>query len=204
MASSIPTSAYSSSNSGPAIGHSAQGLFRIVGYACILGFLADMLILMAPPNFGDVQWRVGIVRSLGDRSIVLLLGTVFAMVGNLDTKGLRKQLSLACFGVGTLFIALTILAIQDGVVLNKVAATNIVGQTAKAQEQIEKLKSDPQASGKLTPEQLQQLTSRVTQEAGALQQNATTQITKTGASSAANLIIVGISMLGVGRYGLRR
>lgn len=204
MASSSSTHAHSFNNPGTAVGHSIQGLFRIIGYACIFGFLADMLILMAPPNFGDVQWRMGIVRSLGDRSIVLLMGAVFAMVGNWDVRGLRKPLSLACFGVGSLFIALTILAIQDGVVLQKLASSNIAGQASQAQERIEKLKTDPQASGKVTPEQLQQLTSRVTQESNMMQQNTTTQITKTGASSATNLMIVGVAMIGVGRYSLRR
>ena len=204
MTSSIPIHVHSPSHSGAVLSYSAQGLLRILGYACIVGFLADMLILAAPPNFGDLQWRVGIVRSLGDRSVVLLLGTVFAMLGNLDTKVVRKPLSLACLGVGTLFMVLTIVAIQDGVVLQKFAANNIVGQADQAQEQIEKLKSDPKASGKLTSEQLQQLTGRLTQQSKTLQQNATTQITKTGASSAANLIIIGTAMIGVGRYGLRR
>jgi hypothetical protein len=204
MAKSISANAYSASTSPNLSIANGRGLFRIIGFAGIIGFAIDALILMAPPNFGDLQWRVGIIRNFSDRSFVLLLGMTFAMLGSLDAKVLRKQLSLACLGVGALFLVLTVLSIRDGITLQKMTTSNIIGQANQAQEQIEKLKADPKASGKVTPDQLQQAVNRLTQQSNSLQQNATTQIAKTGASSVANLIVMGAAMIGIGRYGMRK
>jgi hypothetical protein len=204
MATSVSTDTYNSGQSANTLTSNGRGLLRIVGFACLLGFIADMLILIAPPNFGDLQWRVGVLRNLGDRSIVLLIGLAFVLLSSLDIRAMRKQVSRICLGVGLVLTLLSVLAIRDGVQLQKFTMSNITGQATQVQEQIEKLKSDPKVAGKLTPEQIQQAANRLTQQSSTMQQNATTQITKAGASSAANLLITGIATIGIGRYGMHR
>jgi ElaB/YqjD/DUF883 family membrane-anchored ribosome-binding protein len=182
---------------------SGRSLFRIVSFACIAGFVLDMLTIALPLNIGALEWRVGLFQKLGDRSIILLIGAAFLMLGTLDMRGLRKQLSLACLGIGMVFLLFSVVAIRDGVVLQKETNTNITTQSAQAQEQIEKVKANPPPNFKGTPQQIEQASKQITAKAEAVQKNANTQILKTAISSVGNLAIVGISLIGIGRYGMR-
>jgi ElaB/YqjD/DUF883 family membrane-anchored ribosome-binding protein len=169
-------------------GVSGRSLFRIVSFACIAGFILDMLTIALPLNIGALEW---------------LIGLAFLMLGTLDMRAMRKQLSLACLGIGMTFLLFSVVAIRDGVVLQKETNTNITTQSAQAQEQIEKVKANPPPNFKGTPEQIEQASKQITAKAEAVQKNANTQILKTGISSVGNLAIVGISLIGVGRYGMR-
>jgi predicted PurR-regulated permease PerM len=182
---------------------SGRSLFRIVSFACIAGFVLDMLTIALPLNIGALEWRVGLFQKLGDRSIILLIGAAFLMLGTLEMRALRKQLSLACLGIGMTFLLFSVVAIRDGVVLQKETNTNITNQSAQAQEQIEKVKANPPPNFKGTPQQIEQASKQITAKAEAVQKNANTQILKTGISSVGNLAIVGISLIGIGRYGMR-
>ena len=55
----------SSQNLAPA--YSANGLCRIVGVACIAGFIFDVLALVFPPAVGNVEWRISLFQQIGDR-----------------------------------------------------------------------------------------------------------------------------------------
>lgn len=202
MATSASTTNYASGSASGTL--SSKGIFRIVGFACLIGFLVDMLILAAPPNFGDLQWRVSFLRQFSDRSIIFLLGVAFTMLGTMDLRAWRKQLSMICLGMGVLFMLMTILTIRDGITLQQQTTGTIAAQATQVQTQIEQLKNNPPAGSKVTPEQIQQALDRLSTQASIAQEGAKQQILKTGVSSVGNLLVAGIAMIGLGRYGMRR
>jgi predicted PurR-regulated permease PerM len=184
---------------------SGSSPYRILGAACIGAFLIDMLLLAIGPGMGSLEWRVTFLKNLGDRSIVFLLGTAFMMIGTVDMRTIRKQLSMACLVLGMAFLMMTGLSIWDASVLQKQAITSLTTQTAQIEDQIQKAKDQPiPTGGKVTPEQIQQALDRLSNQSTAVQKNTTTQVIKTGASSAGNLMVVGIAMIALGRYGMRR
>jgi predicted PurR-regulated permease PerM len=186
-----------------AAGLGGRSLFRIVSFACIAGFILDMLAVAMPPNLGALEWRVGFLQQLGDRSIILLLGVVFLMLSSLDTRKLRKQLGMICLGLGLVFLLSSVVAVRDNVVLRKQTDTNITAQSSQLLEQIAKAKDNPPANLKATPQQLDQALQQVNSRAEGMKKNAGTQLMRTGVSSVGNLAIIGLALLGVGRYGMR-
>jgi hypothetical protein len=197
----VSISTTTTSSSAPA-GLNGRSLYRIVSFACIAGFVLDILAVSMPPNFGAVEWRVGFFQQFGDRSIILLIGVMFLMLGSLDMRQFRKQLGMACLGMGLVFLLSSVVAIRDNVVLQKQTSTNITTQSTQLQEQLEKAKVNP-PNAKVTPEQVNKALQEVGSRSEALQKSASTQIMKSGVSSVGNLLIVGVAMIGVGRYGMR-
>jgi hypothetical protein len=183
---------------------SGSAPFRIIGVACTAAFFIDMLIIGVGPNMGTLEWRVQFLQSLGDRSIVFLLGTGFLMMGLTEMRSLRKTLSTACLGLGMGFILMTLLSIWDASTLQKQATTNLTAQTSQLEQQIQKTKDQEVQGNKITADQVQQALDRLSNESASAQKNTTTQVIKTGASSAGNLMVVGMGMIALGRYGTRR
>jgi predicted PurR-regulated permease PerM len=183
---------------------SGNAPFRIIGVACTVAFFIDMLIIGVGPNMGTLEWRVQFMQSLGDRSIVFLLGTAFLMMGLAEMRSLRKTLSTACLGIGMGFILMTLLSIWDASTLQKQATSNLTTQTSQLEQQIQKTKDQEVQGSKITAEQVQQALDRLSNESASAQKNTTTQVIKTGASSAGNLMVVGVGMIALGRYGTRR
>jgi hypothetical protein len=203
MATSVSITDLSAGKSSNSVA-SGKGLYRIVGLACLVGFCVDTLVLASPPNFGDLQWRVGIMQQMSDRSIILLMGATFFMMGTIEMRKLRQRLSLACMGAGILFLIFTVLVIRDGVAIQKQTLGTIDAQANQAQTQIQQLKEKQPQGTNITPEQIEKVMQRLNSQVTATQSAAKTQILKTGVSSVGNLLIVGISLIGVGRYGIRR
>lgn len=191
------------SNQNFAHSYSAQVLCRIVGLTCLAGFLIDMLALALPPVLGSPEWRVGILQQLGDRSIILLFGTALIMYGNLDSRLWLRRLALFCLLAGIAFHLSCILVIRDGMELQQRAAKNISAQAAQLQTQIQQGQNNPTATAKITPEQLERASQLVTNQAASLKQNAKTGIVKTGFSSIGNLLVVGLGLISLGRYGIQ-
>ncbi len=54
----------------------------IAGIVLILTSLLDYVILLLPPNFGDLQWKIGLAGQMVDRGIVPLVGITFLLVGS--------------------------------------------------------------------------------------------------------------------------
>jgi hypothetical protein len=188
-----------------AVGSSGLSPYRILGAACIGAFIIDMLLIAIGPGMGSLEWRIMFLKNLGDRSIVFLLGTTFMMIGTVDMRSIRKQLSMACLVLGMAFLMMTGLSIWDASVLQKQAIGNLTTQTAQIEDQIQKAKDQPiPTGGKVTPEQIQQALDRLSNQSTTAQKDTTTQVIKTGASSAGNLMVVGIAMIALGRYGMRR
>jgi gas vesicle protein len=180
-----------------------RSLFRIVSFACIAGFLLDMIALAFPLKLGELAWRVGFLQQVGDRSIILLLGLVFLMLGSLEMRNLRKQVAMVSLGLGLVFMLSGVIGIKDAVSLQKQTSTNIKAQATQIQERIQQAKEKPPANAKVTPELIDQAMKQVTDRTEDAQKTAQTQILKTGLSSVGNLFIVGLALIGIGRYGMR-
>ena len=193
----LTTQAHGSSN-----GNAAKSICLIVGCVCLAGFLIDMVAVGMPPDLFALEWRVSFLKQLGDRSIILLFGSALLLYSQLGNRRLTRPLSLICLGVGVAFMLSCILIIRDGLVLQEQAANTINTQAEQLQAQIEQSKGSPEIPADVTPEQFAQATQQVTTQAEQLKQNAQTGITKAGLASIGNLIVVGLGLIGLGRFGL--
>lgn len=193
-----------SSNPNSVSSYSPKALCQIVGYACLAGFIIDMLVLMLPPSVGNPQWRVGIVQQMADRSIILLFGTALLIFG-LSGRLLLKQFSRLCMLVGAIFLLLCALVVVDTAKLQTQAIGQITTQASQIQAQIDKAKADPSvlANQNVTPEQLQAYAQSIPTQTSTLTQNARTTSIKAGVAIVGNLIVVGIGLISLGRYGMR-
>lgn len=183
--------------------YSAKSLCRIVGFTCLAGFVIDMVAIGLPPNPLELQWRISFFQQLSDRSIILLFGAALVLYGNVENRRLIQQIALACLIVGILFHISSILVIRDSTVIRQQAIETISKQATQLQTQIEQSKNNPANATKVTPEQIQQASKRVTTQAQTLQDNARTGVFKAGLSSIGNLVVVGLGFIGLGRFGLR-
>lgn len=181
----------------------AKSLCRVVGFACVVGFLFDILMLSFPISWGSA-WRVGILQQMGDRSIVLLFGIALILYGYWEVRSWRKSVAYLCLGTGVLFLLCSILVIRDTLSLQNQAITSISDQALQLQTQIEEGRSNLEVTASVTPEQLDEALQQIATQADALKQNAKAGITKTGVVSTGNLLIVGVSLLGLGRMGIPR
>ncbi|MBD2325252.1 HpsJ family protein [Alkalinema sp. FACHB-956] len=197
---STPNS-YTNSSSGTLY---ARGICRIIGVACIIGFLLDVIVLSFPPNFGELAWRMGFMQQISDRSIILLFGFGLMMASALDTRGLRKQIATACLILGIILPLSSVLVIRDAVTFQTIAVNNISTQLEQANKRLQEVQPGADPKIKVTQEQLQQVAQQLTKSAETAQQNAKTASIKTGLSGVGNLLVVGLAMIGVGRYGMRR
>ena len=180
----------------------AKRLCLIVGLTCLGGFVIDMISIGLPFSPFNLQWRVGILQQLGDRSIILSFGSALLLYSQMGNRRLAKPLSLICLGVGVAFMLSCILVIRDGLILQDQAVSNISTQAQQLQEQIEQSKGSPELPENITPEQFKQAAAQVEGQAAQLKQNAQTGITKAGLASTGNLIVVGLGLIGLGRFGL--
>jgi hypothetical protein len=169
----------------PMVSAIGRGLYRLMGWACIASFVIDtaVLVLLPSPNAitnalpSALQWRLGVISHLGDRSILLLLGLGLLMIGVLDRPRMRRTLAQLCWVIGIVSMALMILCLVDSTALHH----EIQAQLAMPLPDL-KVKLDPIV----------------------MQQTATRQIIKSSTLSLGNLIIVTLGMIGIGRYGLHR
>ncbi|MBD2260589.1 HpsJ family protein [Pseudanabaena sp. FACHB-2040] len=178
----------------------SQVLCRIVGLACIVGFLVDMTVLALPPSAG-AAWRVGILQQMGDRSIILLFGIALIAYSVWEISQIRKILSYAALSIGVLFLLFCILVIRDSLMLQSQTLENIGQQAAELQTQVEESRTNPDAAS-VTNEQFEQATQQINAQAETLKQNAKTTITRASIASTSNFVVVGIGLISLGRASM--
>lgn len=183
--------------------YNPKGLCRIVGFACLAGFLVDLFVLTFPPALGNIEWRIGFLQQLGDRSVILLFGLALILYGMLDSRRWRRRLAMTCLILGVLFNLSCILVIRDSLTFQQQVMTNINARASQVQTQIQKAQQDPKAAPNITPEQLQQASQQLTSQAAAVKENTKTSVMKTSISSVGNLVVVGLALIGLGQYGAR-
>lgn len=184
--------------------YGAKGICQIVGFVCLAGFIVDMLVLGLPPQVGNVQWRIGVVQQMSDRSIILLLGSALLIFGNLDNRRWLKRFSTFCLAVGVIFFLTSLLVIADGLKFQQQAVSNISTQASQLQTQIQNAQTNPSATGEnITAEDINRASQLLNRQADTLKQNAKQTALKTGVASLGNLILVGLGLVSLGRYGMR-
>lgn len=184
--------------------HSAKNAACIIGLVCIVGFFFDILVLALPPQ-GSIEWRIGLVQELANRSIILLFGLGLFIFGSIGkSKSRLRTVSKISMGVGVLFFLLCLLSVVDSVRLNKQSAAAISTQESQIQTQLEEARSNPSTLPEnVDIEALEQVSQQLTQQANALRSTAKRTVFKTGISNIGNLLIVGTGLLGLGRSGMR-
>lgn len=188
----------------PATYSPGQSLCLVVGLACIAGFIIDTTIMGLPPQPLNIQWRIGFLQQVGDRSVVLLFGLALLTFGVLDNRKLGKSLALLCLMIGAAFSLSGMLVLRDSLKFQDLALNNISSQEAQVRSQIESAQSNPQAiSPDLTPEILNQASAELTQRVEIAKQAAKAEVLKRGAAGVGNLIVTGLALIGLGRFGLR-
>jgi predicted PurR-regulated permease PerM len=178
-------------------------LCQIVGLACLAGFLIDFSIMLIPPAIDNLEWRIGILKQLSDRAIILLFGLALLLYGVLDQRRWRKRLSFTCLGLGLLLSLLSLLVIHDGIALQNQTLQAINTQASQIQSKIDAVKQNPQSAPKVTAEQLEQAAQALNSRKGVLQQNTRTALIKNSVGSVGNLVVIGLALIGLGQYGAR-
>lgn len=184
--------------------YSFQNVARIIGLVCIFGFFFDMLVLAVPPQ-GGVEWRIGLVQELANRSIILLLGLGLFIFGSAGkNRGRLRLVSKLSMGIGVLFFLLCLLSVVDSIRLSQQSATAISTQESQLQTQIKTARANPAG----LPENidlaaLDKASKQLTQQAKTLKNDAKRTVFKAGISNIGNLLIVGAGLLGLGRSGMR-
>jgi hypothetical protein len=179
-----------------------NGIYRIIGITCILGFCLDALILAIPLNPNSLEWQAKVIQSLADRSIILLMGLGLLMSGILDLRSMRKKLSIGSLGIALLLVILAFMAVWNSNALQQQTSAMLSQKTSQIEAQLQTEKEKAPPGTKITPEQMKQALDRLTAQSETVKQTAQTQILKTGISSAGNLILVSLALFALGRYGL--
>lgn len=182
--------------------YGVRSICHIVGLACLAGFVIDLIALGFPPDPFSLEWRIDFLQQVGDRSIILLFAAALLMLGSLDSRRGLRQLGLLCLLTGIVFHLSCILVIRDNVLLQQRTVRNISTQAAELQTQIKQAEANP-GSAQITLDELKQAAQLVDQQASTLKQNTQTTIVKSSIASLGNLIVVGLGLIGLGRYGLR-
>lgn len=203
MATSVPTAKSSLQNRSNTLS-SGRSIYRIIGIACLAGFVLDVLVLAAPPDPMALEWRIGFLQQVGDRSIVFMLGVAFLFIGMLDTRLFLKKVALTSMVVGLVFCLMVPLSIRDSIVLQKQISGRIDSQASQIETQIQTIQSNPELQDKPSKEQIEQALASLNERSDSLRKNAIQNSIKAGAASAGNLLVTGLALIGLGRYGTRR
>lgn len=183
---------------------SAKPLCLLVGLACLAAFTLNFLSIAFPLDPGSIQWRLGLLQQTGDRSIVLLLGmalTLYSMIGN---RRMLQRFSIACLLIGILFHLSCLSVVRDSILLKEQAIRNISVQADQLKDRLQSTQAQPDAPVAVTPEQIKQAFQEIAARSESLQQQAQDTILRTSIVSLGNLIIAGVGLIGLGRFGLRR
>ncbi len=183
---------------------STKSICLIVGLTCLAGFGLDFLALALPPNLLELQWRLTLLQQTGDRSIILLFGAALTLYAVLGNRRLLKQLAFGCLIAGIIFHLSCILLIQDSITLKNQAVRNISDQVAQVQTRAQEAQENPDLASNVTPEQIEQAYQQIVTQAESLKQNTQLSITKAAIVSLGNLLIVGLGLISLGRFGLKR
>ncbi|UIE36384.1 HpsJ-like protein, cyanoexosortase C-associated [Leptodesmis sichuanensis] len=183
--------------------YSPKGLCRIVGFACLGGFLVDLFVLTLPPAFGTLQWRITFLQQLADRSVILLFGMALIMYGILDFRRWRRRLAMASLIFGIVFILSSILVIRDSLEFQQQAMANISNRASQVQSQLQQAQSNPKLAPRVKPEQLEQASQLLSNQLASAKETTKTSVLRTGISSVGNLIVIGLALIGLGQYGAR-
>lgn len=179
--------------------NSIRTICLIIGITSLAVFIWNIFALVLTANLQSVQWRVNFLEQTGNRSFALLFGFGLMLYSFLDNRILRKKVAFVSLMAGLMFQMSCILTIHDALALQEQAFTNIAQQSQQM-----KTKIQTNSDGSISPQQAEQVTQQVTNQADELKQRAKSDITRAGIVSLGNLFIPGLGLLGLGWIGLKK
>lgn len=187
--------------------YSANNIAKIVGLVCAIGFIFDMLLLLLPPDLGNVSWRIALEQEFANRSIIFLFGMgllIASSVGIAKGKARLLLTSRISLVAGVLFFVISLVAIADAVQLQNQALGNIDSRETEIQQQIRQAEDNPDALREgIELEDLQRIRQELTRQAEERRNLARRAAVKTAVSNVGNLLLVGAGLVGLGRSGSR-
>lgn len=178
-------------------------IFFVVGLACIVGFVANLLAAAMPPNPMALEWRIGFMQQVSGRSILLFLGVGMLVYSSLGQR-ISRILALACLVVGLLYLLSGVVVIRDGLVLQSQALGNIESEATEIRSQLQTAQSTPNLPPEVTPERINEALIQLETQAKALTQNAQSATTKAMMSVLSTQVVIGVGLLALGRFGIRQ
>ena len=207
MTYNIDTKQPAASGGGGGGGYSANNIAKIVGLVCAIGFFFDMLILVLPPQLGNVTWRIGMEQEFANRSVIFLFGMALLIasgVGIAKGKGRLLITSRISLVAGVAFFLISLLAIADAIQLQNQALGNIDDRESQIQQQLRDAEQNPESLREgVNVEDLQRISEELTRQAEERRNNARRAAVKTAVSNVGNLLLVGAGLIGLGRGGSR-
>ncbi len=113
----------------------------VAGLVLVLTALLDYVILLFPPNFDALEWKLGLAGQMVDRGIVPLVGITFILVGSwigeqMDGRssgaGLRLASLAVASGLGLMFLLLVPFHVANAQAAQKQQLTDIQTQSTEA------------------------------------------------------------------------
>lgn len=181
----------------------ARNIFLILGLACILGFMMNLLALMIAPEPLALEWRLDFMQQFSGRSIILFMGAALLLYSLLDQPGITRSLALACLVTGVVFLLSGVLVIRDGITLQNQALGNIENQAEAIRSQLESAISGAELPPEVTPERIREALPQLEAQTEALRQNARGSAVRSMISILSRQVIIGLGFLSLGRIGLK-
>jgi hypothetical protein len=182
---------------------STSTIFLVIGLACIVGFVLNLLAIAVPPDPMALEWRIGFMQQVSGRGILFFLGLAMSVYGSLERPALGRSLALICLVVGILFALSGVIVIRDGLVLQSQAVRNIESEATEIRSQLLTAQDNPDLPAEVTPERIEEALVQVEAQAQALLENARGQTTKSMMSMLSTQVVVGVGLLALGRFGLK-
>lgn len=181
----------------------SKRLALIVGVICLLGFIVDILVIGLPPNPLAPQWRLNFLQQVAERSLLLFIGSTLLLFSLLDASlKVLQKLSASYLIIGILVGLSSLIVIKDNFVLKSQALSNINIQATELRTQIVKGQENSALNEQIDADAFTAALLSVDSQADVLRKNIQTGAMKTLISSAGNLFLVGVGLVGVGRLGL--
>ena len=143
------------------------------------------------------------MQQVADRSIVLLFGMALTYYGTLGARSWRKLIPYICLFIGAIFLLSGLFVLRDSNRLHQQTVEQIETQAAQLQNQINQATANPQLAPDVTPEQIQQASDLLVSRESELKANTKQSILRAGVSTVGNLVVIGLSFLGLGLFGSR-
>ncbi|MEO0648582.1 MAG: hypothetical protein AAFZ17_20910 [Cyanobacteria bacterium J06650_10] len=182
----------------------SRNICLVVGLACLIGFLVDVLVIGLPPNLFSLEWRVNFCQQLGDRSILFLAGVALLLYSLFLERELTKKLARVCLILGVVYILSSVVVIHDVITLREQTFRELAVQKQELQSTIKASQEAGQLPDNITERDAQQASKSISDRAEVIRRDAGRDIIKVGVASIGNLFAVGLGLIGLSRIGLKR
>ncbi len=181
----------------------ASRIFWVIGLACIIGFVINLLTAAIPPDPMALEWRIGFMQQVSGRSILLFLGIAMVVYGGLGQRALSRYLALACLVGGILFLLSGVIVIRDGLVLQSQALSTIESEATEIRSQLQTAQANPNLPSEITPQRIKEALGQLEVQAEALSQNARNSTMQSMMSMLSTQVVTGLGLLALGRVAIK-